>query len=497
MASKAGENKDDKAREELKNAIGARKVRDDEITLVTHGRINHGFDPSLPFCKPSMVVFPETREDVVETLKIANKYSISVNPIGTAQMALPTAEGDILLDQRRRDKILEISTDSGYAVVEPGVCHDQLASALQGTGYKIEIGTMTGSATVLAGGLGRGSKSFSNRYHSSILDLEIVLPDGTIFCTGSWMFDDAGPHLRYGPLPDLVGLYMQSCGTMGIVTKLAVKIHPINESLKVNLAGFDTYSDAVDYVKDLVNHNIPEHCIIWNWHMYQTWPLDAEGMKTVMPEIVESDIRKPPEDTPFYMVSSFLSGYEDQVEFYERKCDEIAYKYNGRVYPEEEVEKRWPQTMAGFKQQYLDFNYREGVHWARGRWSGAVVFAEANDIKQVEKLYIDSFSKLGPRARPLNNYSHPFDFGRSFLFRFAGFPDTGDIEMRQKIGEKTMEICAEAMKKYRAVPIRITGAEDIEGVKTHLDVLGRIKKALDPNNILNRAVSDRLFKEVE
>ena len=497
MVAKTVQIKEDTACQELKEAIGARKVRDDEVTLVTHGRINHGFDPALPYQKPSMVVFPETREDVVETLRIANKYKISVNPVGTAQMFLPTAEGDIILDQRRRDKILEINTDSGYAIVEPGVSHDKLASALSGTGYKIELGTMTGSATVLSGGLGRGSKSFSNRHLTSILDLEVVLPDGTIFNTGSSMYDGVGPHLRYGAFPDLAGLYMQSAGMMGIITKLAVRIHPINESLKVNLAGFDTYSDAIDYVKDIVDHNIPEHSIIWNWHMYRTWPLDSEGMETVMPEIIESDIRKPPEGTPFYMVSSFLSGYEDQVEFYEKLCARVAEKYHGRAYPEEEVEERWPQTMAGFKQQYLDFSYREGTHWARGRWSGSVVFAEPKDIKEIEKLYINSFSELGPRARPINSYSHPFDFGRTFLFRFSGFPETGDTEIRQKIFQKTMEICDTAIKKYRAAPLIAAMGLEMDGVKAHLDVLGRIKKALDPNNILNRAVGSMLFKEVE
>jgi FAD/FMN-containing dehydrogenase len=479
--------------QELREAIGAEKVRDDEITLVTHGRINHGFDPSMPFQKPSMVVFPKTREDVIETLKIANKYKISVNPVGTAQMGIPTAEGDIILDQRHRDKIIEINSDSGYAVLEPGVTHDKLTSALRGTGFKCEVGTMTGSATVLAGGLTRGSKSFSNRYLSSILDLEVILPDGTIFNTGSSMFDGVGPHLRYGPYADLAGLFTGTNGTLGVITKFAVRIHPVNEVSRVNMAGFSNFSDAVDYVKDLVNHNIPEHCVIWNWHMYQTWPLDSEGMKTIMPEILKTDIRKPPEGTPYSMVTSFLSGYEEQVEFYEKICAKIAQKYHGRAYPREEVEKRWPQTMAGLKQQYEDYSYREGTHWSRGRWSGFVVFAEPKDIKEVEKLAVKEFAELGPRARPINNYSHPFDFGRTFLFRYAGFPETDDIETRMKIGRKTMEICALALKKYRAVPIRGTG--ESEGEKAYLDVLGRIKKALDPNNILNRAAGAGLYKE--
>jgi FAD/FMN-containing dehydrogenase len=493
MAVKTVTSEKEAACQELKKAIGARKVRDDEITLVTHGRINHGFDPMLPYQKPSMVVFPETREDVVETLRIANKYKISVNPVGTAQMFLPTAEGDIILDQRRRDRIIEINTDSGYAILEPGVCHDKLISALRGTGYKCEVGTMTGSATVLAGGLGRGSKSFSNRHFTSILDLEVVLPDGTIFNTGSMMYDGVGPHLRYGPHPELAGLYMMSGGMFGVITKFAVRLHPINELSRVHIAGFSNFSDAVDYVKDVVNHNIPEHCIIWNWHMYQTWPLDPEGMETVMPEILKTDIRKPPEGTPYSMVTSFLSGYEEQVEFYENMCAKIAQKYHGRAYPQEEVEKRWPQTMAGLRQQYEDYSYREGTHWSRGRWSGFVLWAEPKDIKEIEKMCVKEFAELGPRARPINNYAHPFDYGRTFLFRYAGFPETDDTEIREKIFKKSMELVDVALKKYHAVPLG--GGVYTEGVKAYLGVLGRIKRALDPNDILNRAATVNTIQE--
>jgi FAD/FMN-containing dehydrogenase len=147
------------------------------------------------------------------------------------------------------------------------------------------------------------------------------------------------------------------------------------------------------------------------------------------------------------------------------------------------------------KQQYEEYSYREGTHWARGRWSGFVVFAEPQDIKEVEKLAAKEFSELGPRARPINNYAHPFDYGRTFLFRYAGFPETDDVETRKKIFMKTMEICQVALKKYRAIPIAGTG--QTEGEKAYLSVLGRIKKALDPNNILNRAAGARMYKEEE
>ena len=53
MVIKTVTNEKEAACQELKEKLGAKKVKDDEITLVTHGRINHGFDPSMPFQKPA------------------------------------------------------------------------------------------------------------------------------------------------------------------------------------------------------------------------------------------------------------------------------------------------------------------------------------------------------------------------------------------------------------------------------------------------------------
>ena len=71
--------------QEFKKAIGAEKVRDDEVILLTNGGINHGFDPMMPFQKNSMVDFLKTTEDLVETLKIA-KASMMIISLGHEKM---------------------------------------------------------------------------------------------------------------------------------------------------------------------------------------------------------------------------------------------------------------------------------------------------------------------------------------------------------------------------------------------------------------------------
>jgi hypothetical protein len=215
-------------------------------------------------------------------------------------------------------------------------------------------------------------------------------------------------------------------------------------------------------------------------------------MEAVMPKILESDVKKPPEGTPYNLVSTLLSGYKEQVEVYEKICAKVAQKCHGRVLPEEEVEKRFPATMAGFRQQYGDYHYRESVHWSKGRFAGWYVFAEPKDMKEIEKFAVDEFVKFGKAINPVNYYSHPFDFGRSVLLRISGFPDPSDTKLREQIGKKFNEMYEVALKKYRAIPIRPIGSDR---AGTYMDVLGRIKKALDPHNILNRDAG--LFEEGE
>ena len=68
---------------------------------------------------------------------------------------------------------------------------------------------------------------------------------------------------------DLAGLYTCSYGTLGVITRAALKIYPINEANRINMAAFDNFADSVDFMKELINNNVPEHAIIWNWQLFR------------------------------------------------------------------------------------------------------------------------------------------------------------------------------------------------------------------------------------
>ena len=137
----------------------------------------------VPFRKPNWVVLPETREDVVAALlKLANKHKIPVAAFGRgvniAGYGVPS-EGGIVMDLRRMDKIFEINTDSGYAVIEPGVTFDQFAVALAEKGYRCPLPTGPGGGSAIGTYLMRPSQSMVTKRLDPIVDLEVVLADGT------------------------------------------------------------------------------------------------------------------------------------------------------------------------------------------------------------------------------------------------------------------------------------------------------------------------------
>jgi len=229
--------------QELRDKIGVDKVKDDEAILVTYAC---DYSPAL-FSKPGLVILPESSQDVRDVLMLANRERIPVTVmsagVNIGGLTVPS-EGGIVLDFRNMDRILEINTDANYAVIEPGVTFDRFTSALSEKEFRCHVPTAPGGATPLGNSLLNPSGSLSNRHLDSIIDLEVVIPDGTILNTGSAAFPSPAskPNRRYGPFSDVAGLFCCAYGTLGVITKASVRIYPINESTRVNLTAFDDYA---------------------------------------------------------------------------------------------------------------------------------------------------------------------------------------------------------------------------------------------------------------
>jgi len=465
---------------DLRDVIGAEKVKDDEIVLATYA-----FDISAtPFRKPSLVVFPEEREDVRKILQVANKHklptAIAAGGVNVTGLSVPL-EGGLVIDLRRMDKVIEINTDSGYAVIEPGLNFDKFTAALSEKGFRCQVPTSPGGSSPLANYMMKPSGSLSNRHLDPIIDLEVVLPDGTIVNTGSSHFPSAGSSIRYGPFPDIAGIFLCAYGTLGVVTKGAVRIYPINETNRINLAAFESYESSVNFVKDITNNNIPESCIIWNWQFYKAFEVSQSTPN--IPEM-NLDPRQPPERIPYNIVTTFLSGHKESVDTNEKVCDKVANKYGGRVLNREEGYNLAPAAMKNWDQLYLDYRILDPLtFFGSGLYKAWIVHVEPKVAGDLEKWAVDTISDLG--LNPVLYYSMPFDFDRAMFFRIFVFPDAQDQEMQEKIVTTYKAMYEEAMKRYGAIPFRYRpGLPWIHQTGGYYDVLKRIKQALDPNNIL-------------
>lgn len=233
---------------EISRAIDPERLLTRELDLLVYG-----YD-STPFLgKPFCVVLPETIEEVSEIVKIAAKYNMQIVPrgAGTSLSGGPIpGNGSVVMSLTKMDKILEIDTDNEWAVVEPGVPNQKLQDALAPLGYwfppdpaSLSVATIGGNVGENAGGphcLKYGVTS------NHVMDLEVILANGEIINTGSCLEDAPGYNLT--------GLFVGSEGTMGIITKIRVRIDRIPEATATVLAIYESCWDAATSVFEIIRN---------------------------------------------------------------------------------------------------------------------------------------------------------------------------------------------------------------------------------------------------
>ena len=201
---------------------------------------------------PEVVVMPRTTAEVQAIIRLANRELVPVTPRGAGSGlsggAIPV-HGGICLSMERMNRILEVDTANLVAVVEPGVVTNTLDETLKPlglffAGYPMseEICTLGGNAAHNAGG-GRAVKyGVTKRY---ITGLEVVTPTGEILTLGGKRFKDVTGY-------DLVGLLVGSEGTLGIFTRITIRLLPRPRYRRSLLVLFDAVRPAIETVPEIV-----------------------------------------------------------------------------------------------------------------------------------------------------------------------------------------------------------------------------------------------------
>ncbi|MFX1418436.1 MAG: FAD-binding oxidoreductase [Promethearchaeota archaeon] len=211
---------------QLQNIVGKDFVSNDPENLYIYSQ-----DPGASVPRSvDYVVMPKTAEEVKNIIKVANEEKIPLVPMGgglTLSGLVIPVKGGIVIDMKRMNNIIEINKFSKYALIEAGVTTGQLLSYMNENYPNLQppVPDAPPSATVAGNVLIHGSGYLSQKYgdHGALINgLEVVLPNGDICKLGSCSLSPF--WFARGPIPDLIGLFISSFGTMGIITKLSIQL---------------------------------------------------------------------------------------------------------------------------------------------------------------------------------------------------------------------------------------------------------------------------------
>ena len=207
-------------------------------------------DGSIFQVMPEVVVVPRDVQQVAAVIKAAKQANVPIVPRGSgtglAGGAVP-AEGGIVLSLARLDRILKIDLQNRIAIVEPGVINIDVTKAVTKDGYFYAPDPSSQVACSIGGNVANNSGGPHTLAYgvttNHVLGVEVVLDDGQIVWLGGEVSDTPGY--------DLCGIFVGSEGTMGIVTKVAVRLMQTRESVRTLLAIFDVMEVATRTVVDI------------------------------------------------------------------------------------------------------------------------------------------------------------------------------------------------------------------------------------------------------
>ena len=267
----------------LENIVGQSFVFTDEET-----RNHYGHDETEDYVfPPHVMVKPSSALEISEILKIANQYKIPVVPIG-ARTGLSggalSVQGGIGLSMERFNKILTIDEQNLQVITEPGVITQVLREAVSEKGlfYPVDPSSMGscfigGNVAENSGGARAVKYGVTKDY---VLNLEVVLPTGEIIWTGANTLKNSTGY-------NLTQLMVGSEGTLGIVTKIVLKLLPKNTHNVLMLVPFYKANESCEAVSAIFRAGIVPSALEFMERDAIDWTLQfVEGLNVhVQPEI--------------------------------------------------------------------------------------------------------------------------------------------------------------------------------------------------------------------
>lgn len=441
---------------ELRALLGERLVTT-RAELDLHGQ-NETY---YPFTPPDAVAYPETTEEVSGIVRICNAHRCPIVAYGAASSLEGqhlAVQGGISLDMGRMNKVLAVNDADLNVVVQPGITRIALNEELRATGLFFSVDP---GANASVGGMAatRASGTTAVRYgtmRDNVLALEAVMADGTIIRAGSGARKSSTGY-------DLAHLLIGSEGTLGIITELTLRLHGIPETVAAATCRFPTVEDAVNCVIVTIQSGLP---------MARIELLD-EMMVRAFKSYAKADLPEVPH--LFLEFHGSAVSVAEQMEVFSDLASDFGAEGWKTATSTEERNALWAMR---HKSHYASAAFGEGGHiWPT---DVCVPISRLADCISETEADIEEAGLIAPIV------GHAGD-GNFHVSVLVDDTDPKEIEALEKFVER-LNIRALSMGgtctgehgigqgKMKFLELELGGA---------LDVMRSIKRALDPDNIMN------------
>lgn len=446
--------------EQFKKIVGNENVKNDNASLLAYS-----YDSTIQFQQlPEAVLLPRNTKEVAEIVKACNEHKIPIIPRGSGTnlcAGTTPMEGSIVILFTHMNKILEIDEKNLTMTVQPGVFTKDIYEAANEIGLfyppdpgSMHISQIGGNISENSGGL-RGLKyGVTNDY---VLGLEVVLPNGEIIRTGGKLAKDVAGY-------NLTELFIGSEGTLGIITEAILKLIPKPEAKKTMLALYDDIEKAAETVSEIIASRII--------------PVTLEFLDQATVKVVEefAQIGLPTEAEAILLIEQ--DGAPEVVERDIEKISVICKNNDAFQVEIAETEEEAEALMTA----------RRTALSALSRLKPTTILEDATVPR----------SEIANMVRSINHIAEKYNV-TICTFGHAGdgnlhptcLTDTRDTEEIARV-EKAFE---EIFKKAVELGGTISGEHGIgmmklpylhlKAGKAGIEVMRQIKKAIDPNNIMN------------
>ncbi|MCL5777857.1 FAD-binding protein [Limibaculum sp. FT325] len=422
-----------------------------------HGRDESYHEPHLP----DAVIWPETTAEVAEIARTCHEQGCPIVPWGTGTSleghAIPV-RGGITLDLSRMDKVLAVHPEDMDAVVQPGVTRKRLNEELRETGLFFPVDP---GADASLGGMAstRASGTCAVRYgtmRDAVMALEVVLADGRVIRTGSRARKSSAGY-------DLTRLFVGAEGTLGIITELTLRLHGMPEAISAATCGFPDMQAAVATVIETIQMGIPVARI------------ELLDELTIRGFNAYSGYAMPEQPTLFLEFHGSAASVAEQAEM----LGEIAAGHGGTGFawtskPEERT-RLWD---ARHKVYYAQQSLRPG---AKGYVTDACV-----PISRLAEAILETRAEIEASGliAPLVGHVGDGNFHIVLLIDPANAAEQAEAQrLAGRISERALRLGGTVTGEHGVGlgKMRYMSAEHGEA----WDVMGEIKRALDPRGIMN------------